>query len=299
MATNFLVWNPNANNQKTDSQYAADTSRLNGATAGVFESTLGNKLFFQTTSMVGAIAKMLSDQGLTVNDGSANVDGNDFDQLVATVKNLVTGQLLGIRVITSTGTYTPTTGTNSVIVEVLGGGGAGGSCAATDSSHVSVGTGGASGSYGMGRYTSAFSGVTVTVGAGGAPVAGAGGSSGGTSSFGALLTSPGGGGGTTSGPLASSTTVNRAIPGGLPSGANLVSFKGECSEAAVNINGMLFKSRGASSPYGSGGGSVSQGAGANGSGYGSGGEGACLGTSASAALGGSGMPGVVIIREFA
>lgn len=69
----------------------------------------------------------------------------------------------------SAATYTPTSGTNNILVEMIGGGGAGGGGATTTAAHASAGGGGASGGYVRkwipnigGAYT-----ATYTVGAGG------------------------------------------------------------------------------------------------------------------------------------
>lgn len=105
------------------------------------------------------------------------------------------GRLLNIQVFSTTGTYTPTTGTAAVYVKVQAGGGAGGGTPATSTGQAAAGSGGTAGAYAEGYYTSGFSGVTVTVGTGGAGVSGSAGGAGSTSSFGALLSCPGGAGG--------------------------------------------------------------------------------------------------------
>lgn len=106
----------------------------------------------------------------------------------------VSGTLLNIRYFTTTGstTYTPTSGTTFVVVEVLGagGGGAGGYSGGMP--------GGGSGGYARKKITSSFSGVSITVGSGGAGGTNGGGGrggTGGTTSFGALVSATGGAGG--------------------------------------------------------------------------------------------------------
>jgi hypothetical protein len=106
------------------------------------------------------------------------------------------GALLNIQYFTTAGTatYTPTSGTNFVVVEVIGGGGGGGG--STNSGTAA--SGGGAGGYARKKILTAFSGVTVTVGAGGTGGTGsipttAG--TGGTSSFGALVSATGGVGG--------------------------------------------------------------------------------------------------------
>lgn len=138
------------------------------------------------------------------------------------------GTLLNVQSFTSSGTYTPTTGTTKVIVEVLGGGGSGGGCAATSSSQAAAASGGASGSYARALLTVSGA-VTVTVGAGGAaPAAGANdGNAGGTSSFGASVSAPGGGGGKKGTAFVPPALAGGGVPSGAPSGGNLVNASGQ------------------------------------------------------------------------
>lgn len=106
------------------------------------------------------------------------------------------GRLLNVRVITATTTYTPTIGTTSVVVKLIGGGGSGGGCSATGVGQASVSSGGSGGGYCLKRIVTGFAGVTITIGAGGtAQAPGAAGVSGGTTSFGALCSATGGSGG--------------------------------------------------------------------------------------------------------
>ncbi len=95
-----------------------------------------------------------------------------------------------------TATYTPTTGAKTAVVDVQGGGGAGGGAPATDGSHLSGGAPGGTGGWARKRITSVSS-QTVTVGAGGVGASGATGGTGGTSSFGAIVSATGGTGGAT------------------------------------------------------------------------------------------------------
>lgn len=79
-----------------------------------------------------------------------------------------TGRLLNIQTFTSSGTYMPTAGTNKIYVTVLGaGGGGGGARGTTSSSLQSIGGGGGGGGYARSVFTSGFSSVVVTIGAGG------------------------------------------------------------------------------------------------------------------------------------
>lgn len=173
----------------------------------------------------------------------------------------VTGTLLNIQYFTTAGTatYTPTSGTTFVIVEVVGGGSGGCSNA--------TGFSGAAGGFARKKITSGFSGVTVTVGAGGA-----GGTStstaGGTSSFGALVSATGG----------------AAISGNIPMG-------GLGSSGDMNVRGGPGTAGGASGCSVYGGGASQNNAGGN---FGGGG-----GNNNTASAGFAGGSGIVIVYEYA
>lgn len=96
------------------------------------------------------------------------------------------GGLIGVQRFATSGTYTPTLGTRTVLVEVQGGGGSGGACPATGSGQATASAGGAAGAYGRSIYTVDFASIAITVGVGGAqPAAGSNnGISGASSSFG-------------------------------------------------------------------------------------------------------------------
>lgn len=216
------------------------------------------------------------------------------------------GRLLNVQTFTSVGsvTYTPTTGTRSVVVEVQGGGGAGGGSQAATASTVSVCPGGNAGAYGKSRITSGFSGVTVTVGAGGAGVLGATGGNGGTSSFGSHLSAPGGQGALTyvahPAPL---LNINSSAQSSS-SGGNVFNAPGGRGAPGV-ASGNLYggSGDGGASAFGGGGGAVGVFAastnGRAGAAPGSGGSGGTGGGSATASSGGSGAPGIVIVWEYA
>lgn len=95
------------------------------------------------------------------------------------------GRLISTQIITSTGTYTPTTGTNSIVFWLVGGGGGGGGAPATTFSGntQAVGSGGSGGSVVIHRATSGFSGQSVTIGTGGSTGVGVNGGAGGNSTF--------------------------------------------------------------------------------------------------------------------
>lgn len=208
-----------------------------------------------------------------------------------------TGTLIGVRTITSSTTYTPTAGTNSVIVEIIGGGGAGGGSPATGAGQLSGGAGGCAGGYIKTRLTTGFSGATVTIGSAGVGATGAAGGNGGNTSFGAL-TANGGTGGLTQGPSAS-FNANNSSNAGTASGGNILNINGAMGSAAYGT-GPIIGGVGANSPLGSGGYPGFSGAGgSSASGFGAGGGGSANGASSAAQTGGAGAAGVVIIHEYA
>lgn len=303
MATNdFLPFAGGAGaNVLTQAAYVAQAAlRSNGFSAGTAQSAQLNKVWRQSSIMAAALAQMISD-----NTGADVLDDGTTATILANLKNAVAGRLIGVQVFTANGVYTPTAGTKSVIVEGVGGGGSGGAVGATSAAQYAAAAGGGAGAYGKARFTSGFSGVTVTIGAGGAaPAAGVNaGNVGGTSSFGALMSLPGGTGGQACAGAAQTGAV--AANGGsssVPSGVNLGGFAGEGGGNGVVIgtSGVAFQAgKGGNSPFG-GGGYVGTGAGARqGTGYGSGSSGSCAGVSLAAQAGLAGQPGILIVYEYA
>jgi hypothetical protein len=80
---NFLQWNPSSTNQENDAAYSADSLRANGAPSGaIFPSPTANKLFYQCTSMVAALAQMMANKNYNMSDAN---EAN----LIAALANLV------------------------------------------------------------------------------------------------------------------------------------------------------------------------------------------------------------------
>jgi len=209
------------------------------------------------------------------------------------------GRLINVQVFTSTATYTPTTGTAAVIVDIVSGGGAGGGTAATSTGQISVGAGGQAGGRAMSYLTSGFSGVTVTIGSGGTGVSGAAGNSGGTSSFGALISVPGGAGGNIAPAVSAATIAIPLTPASNPTGGNLFNSRGALGAMGIAVSSALaVGGSGASSPFGGGGNISVNSAGAAGAGFGAGGGGSEQGASAAATAGGNGTGGICIVYEF-
>lgn len=232
--------------------------------------------------------------------GSGTAAAGKFTTLQATsTLTGFTGRLLNIQVFSSTGTYTPTTGTAAVYVKVQAGGGAGGGTPATSTGQSAAGSGGSAGTYAEGYYTSGFSGVTVTVGAAGASAVGANGGAGGASSFGALLSCPGGPGGV-AGTASTAWTTSSGGNAGAVTGTNLYTVRGaQGSQSQVISATVSFSGAGAAAPFGSGGPGIwGPSAGLAGVGEGSGGGGANAAASTAAQAGSNGSPGLVEVFEF-
>ncbi|MBB6320600.1 hypothetical protein [Paraburkholderia tropica] len=216
------------------------------------------------------------------------------------------GRLLNIQVLSSSGTYTPTAGTNSVIVEAIGGGGGSGGVAAPGTGSGGISKAGQSGAYAKVRFTTGFSGAAVTVGAAGsAGAAGANaGGTGGTTSFGSLISCPGGSGspaGSTNSGYVFLPSVFGAAAATITGGTTLASLApavGSVNVAAAS-GGVGVAGSGANTPLGIGGIGATQGPGNAGNGYGVGAGGSYAGTGTAAQAGAAGTPGVVIIYEYA
>ncbi|CBJ38347.1 protein of unknown function [Ralstonia solanacearum CMR15] len=254
-------------------------------------------------SATGASANTLS---LLPNEiATVECNGTTWFVTMGGVGPMTTGRLLNVQIFTASGTYTPTAGTKSVLVEGCGAGGAGGGVPIASGTVAAVGGGGSAGSFGKKRILSGFSGVAVTIGAAGAGAANAAGTAGGTSSFGSLVTFPGGGGGAV-GTVTSTASVN-AVGGtqsNAPTSADIAS-PGWTGKPGINLGGAsAFSGSGGDSPYGVAGGY----AGANATyvqngtaalGFGAGGGGAIGSNSGTTAAGGNGAPGLIIVWEYA
>ena len=203
------------------------------------------------------------------------------------------GSGLNVQVLTSSGTYTPTSGMKYCVVEEVGAGGAGGGCVAGTAS----GSGGGAGEYRRGVFSAATIGAsqTVTIGAGGTGISGSGGNAGGTTSFGALLSAAGGsGGGASSNALGGN--------GGTGGSGGVIGIQGQNGGVSINGSGLAQGGYGGNSYFGGGGKaqtltSTGTAAGISASAYGAGGSGAVQ-ISGSNAAGGNGSNGLIIITEY-
>lgn len=307
MATNdFLPFaTGGAANVLTQAQWAALGALLNGFQSGIADSKSINKAFRQSSIMATVLAQFISDQ-----TGANSVDDGTTATLLANLKNATAGRILNVQVFTSSGTYTPTPGTKSIIVEGVGGGGGGGGAGAAGSGLVSVAGPGAGACYARARFTSGFSGAAVVIGArgsGGPAGANAGGVGGTTSFGGAMLSIPGGGGGVQGNPGVPIYITQEGIaPTALPSttGTMLNSRAGIWGSAgfAMATNGAR-SGHGGESVFGSGALGVTGGGGSSCAeatyGYGGGGSGGVSLAGGTAYPGGAGAQGLLIIMEFA
>lgn len=212
-----------------------------------------------------------------------------------------TGRLLNVQTFTANGTYTPTPGTTSIVIELLGGGAAGGGCVATGAGQLSIGSGGGAGALVKSRVTSGFSGASVVVGTAGAGVSGASGNNGSASTF--LTLSAGGGfGGAAS--SAASTVAAAGGGGGVGANGNISNGSGERGElTGAAFANVIWLSGAGGNTYIGGGGTAQQTTAATtpgvaASGFGAGGGGAVVGASGAASAGGAGSPGIVVIYEY-
>lgn len=208
------------------------------------------------------------------------------NQLLQAIQNLPTGRVLNAQIFTGVGThtYTPTAGTNSVVVEVQAGGGPGCGTPSTGAGQTSHAGNGSSGSYAKKRITSGFSGVTVTVGAGGVGASGTSGTNGGASSFGSIVSAAGGICGNNQGATATTSyfVASPSAPATPTTGD--VNVTGAVPGNNFTAAGMGIIQAGAQTMFGAS--------------YGAGGFGFPNTASSAALTGSNGQPGIVIVWEF-
>ncbi|EEW5978146.1 hypothetical protein D7V53_20510 [Escherichia coli] len=269
-----------------------------GFTSGKASSAQVNKGLRQGTAMAAAVGQFIADKTNEDVKDDGDIAGLSA-QLASAIEQAATGRLIGVRTITTSGTYTPTPGTKSIIVEVQGAGGGGGGVGTTNSTSVAVGCGGGGGAYAKSRITNLDSAYTVTIGAGGAGGVNGNGGNGGGSSFGSITAGGGFGGGSGNGvpPIIQNST-------GIPtaSGGNLINQSGSSPIVALALSTVaVLAGGGGSSPCGVGGGPHgSAGKGFQATGYGAGGGGANAYVNNSAQYNGAaGSNGVVIVWEYA
>ena len=205
----------------------------------------------------------------------------------------------------SSGTYTPSSSTQSVLVRMVGGGGGGGNAPITNPSAVALGGGGGGGEYAEWFFDIATIGASqpVTIGAGGSSSM----PQGGTTSLGSLLSAVGGFKGNDA--VSSAVSVVAGGAGGITSPDGKIRISGQTGGSSFGFaavgtvcglsgyGGSSNLGHGANQPGISA--TATSSAGSNGSLYGAGGSGAATaGSFGSTTSGGSGANGVVIITEY-
>jgi hypothetical protein len=240
----------------------------------------------------------LSVTGTSIHNGNTTLGNAPTD--IITIGGHADGAalLIGRQIFTSSGTYTPTSGTYKVRVQMVAGGGGSGGC---DTDMGVASGGGASGTY-FEKWidpSAAITGGAVTIGAGGtagSTSGGAGGAGGDTSVVvqGTTYTAKGGSGG--AGSTGTTTGVGGTAPVAGSSSGDLVYQEPGLSGVTT---GATTGGRGGSNPLGAGGvGAHPEGTtndGSSGSGYGAG-AGGCRSTSGHP--GAAGTAGVAIIWEY-
>lgn len=210
------------------------------------------------------------------------------------------GRLLGVATLTlGASSYTGPANASFYDIEIVGGGGGGGNAAATSGTQVSVGSGGAAGSYAHVIILSSSLGmVSVSIGAPGS------GGAGGTTSFGSYASCPGGGQGGSG--LAATIPAMGQVGQGLPGApctvgtgtAALVTTGGQPGLNGLLLGSSVASGQGAGGPWGGGGQNTNTGAGAPASGPGAGGSGAACAAGCGGYSGGAGAAGLIIVRAY-
>lgn len=222
-------------------------------------------------------------------------------------QNLVNGYALKsiTEIAQGTTTYATPTSVRALMVHCIGAGGGGGG-ATTVASQAAAGGGGGGGAYSRKWITSPKSSYTVAVGAKGSAGANTGGTggTGGDTTFDspAVCTAKGGAGGV--GQTANTTVASAAggAGGAAASAVGDTAVEGDEGTAAFRLSGtQAIPGDGArgGGPFGGGKvGTDTSGAGVNGKQWGSGGSGALVQNGSTAAAGGTGADGRIVIEEY-
>lgn len=255
-----------------------------------------------------------------VESAGITLDPNDDGQVLKAINKYVGGgRLLRTSIYTNVGgvqyvsvnggsattanskQFTALSNTSFVEIECQGAGSGGGGVSANGVNPAVAGGGGA-GAYGMGRYTSGFTTMPITVGEGGK--GGAAGNNyglvGGASSAGNLISCLGGYTGKGGEPLAAPHANGGTQYSDDPIGANLLKINGGNGNYGIAIGGLnAAGGGGGASKFGAGAPPTSNRPGYASRNYGAGGSGAgAYSTSNTGFPGGDGASGIVIVREF-
>ncbi|MDU1573283.1 MAG: hypothetical protein E6868_08530 [Pantoea sp.] len=286
-------------NVLSQADYESLAALSSGFQAGKASSAQINKALRQGAVMASILAQFIADSS-----GNDVLDNGNTASILASLKSGLLasspGRLIGLRVFTASGAYTPTAGTKSIEVEVQGAGGGGGGATATNSSQLSVGCGGSAGAYAKSRITNLQSSYAVVVGTGGAGGNPGNGSAGGASTF-DTITAGGGFGGGASG-AATPPSLQNTLGNSTATGGNILNIGGGAAVVAMGLSlATAISGGGGTSQFGTGGGTHgSAGGGLAPTGYGAGGGGSVAYANNSTIYSGSaGGNGIVIIREYA
>ena len=230
------------------------------------------------------------------------------DQDYQTVAPIM-GRVLAQRVFTSGTTYTPTSGTGRIRVELFGAGGGGGGVASASAAQITIGSGGASGGY-LRVYANICTGQTCAYTIGGAGAAGASGGGNGGAGSNSTFTLPSAVVATAIGGLggkfAATGVTDIIVEGGNPGAISTctetgaVLGQGAHGQEGHRTSGTVgYAGAGASIGIAGAGGAsrTTQGAGNNGSNSGGGG-GAFSVNAGAAQAGGAGGAGLLIVTEY-
>lgn len=263
-------------------------------------SATAGDTFTITRAQEGTTARAYNAGDIFYLDATAAQFADFFSKTYDTFPNQP-GRLINVQVITTTQTYTPTSGTTSILFYLVGAGGAGGGASSVDISHVSGGSGGTGGAVIIHRATSGFSGQTVTIGVGGTGVSGGAGTAGGNSTF--LGCTASGGAGGTAGPSSNSGFITPGPSASGATGGNIANLNGHPGLPGIMVSLSGCGGYGGGNHLAASNTTVSTGVGLSGLFPGGGGSGAFNPIASSgtnpALAGGSGSNGVCIIYEYA
>ncbi|MBK0095279.1 phage tail protein [Erwinia sp. S63] len=252
-------------------------------------------------SLQEELAAVIEAAGITL-------DKNKNNQLYTAIKSQFNaGRLIGIKVITSSGLYIPSVGAKKGKARAVGGGAGGGGGPAAGSSQQSCAQGGQCGSYAEVLFDISAASYAVTIGAAGvAGTASAAGTAGGATTLAGIFSCPGGSPGSQG--IASSATITvsnnaaNSTYATISSGTALINLPASPGEPFIVLgvlSGQLRGGRGGSNPFGIGGSPGAFGPGTVGRGFGSGGGGCSQGQGGAGDVGGAGLPGIMVIEEYA
>jgi len=100
----FLQWNPSEANQDPDAVYQTDPLRVNGiATNATFPSPTANKLFYQLSTFVTALAQVMVAKGYTIDDASLSALETNLAGIVTGKDNPTFNLLTAASILSTTG----------------------------------------------------------------------------------------------------------------------------------------------------------------------------------------------------